>query len=81
MGDGHLLPIDWVCDPRRNPTGREMRHDLVAVEVEIDPVISASTLRASDQFAIEAACGGKIIDWEGMMKGRQAHGPFTCHYE
>jgi hypothetical protein len=58
-----------------------MRHDLVAVEVEIDPVISAPPLRASDQPTIEASCGGKIIDWEGMMKGRQAHSPFTCHYE
>ena len=53
--------------------GRQMRDDLMAVQVEIDPLLGAAAFRAAEQLAVEAARGGKIVDREGEVEGRQAH--------
>ena len=50
-----------------------MRHDLVAVEIEIDPRLGAPPLRTPERPALEGARGGEIVDGKGEVKGAQAH--------
>src|SRR4051812_10717759 len=50
-----------------------MGDDLMAVEIEIDPMVGAAPLGAAKQLPIEVAGGGKIVDWGGEGEGRKAH--------
>ena len=50
-----------------------MGDDLVAVEIEVDPVLGAAPFGAAQQLAVEAARGGQIVDRKGEMEGRQGH--------
>ncbi|MCY1238631.1 hypothetical protein D9M72_513810 [compost metagenome] len=57
----------------------QMGHDLVAVEVEVDPVFRAAAFRAAQQFAVELARTGDAVDREGQVERGQdcsgfAHG-------
>ena len=56
----------------RDGLGREVGDDLVAVEVEIDPMLGAPAFRAAEQLAVKAARGREVVDREGEMEGRQA---------
>jgi hypothetical protein len=47
--------------------------DLVAVKVEIDPMVGAAPFGAAEQLAVKAASGGKVIDRKGEMERRKAH--------
>ena len=47
-----------------------MRDDLMTMKVEIDPMIGAPSLWATQQFAIKAARRAKVVDGEGKMERR-----------
>ena len=51
-----------------------MGDDLVAEEIEVDPVRRASPFRAAEQAAVEGAGGVEIVDREGEVEGGQGHG-------
>jgi hypothetical protein len=57
-----------------------MGNDLVAVEVKIDPILRAPSLRATEQAAVEAPRGIEIVNREGEVEWRQGHA-LTCHCE
>jgi hypothetical protein len=50
-----------------------MSHDLMPMEVEIDPAICAAALCATKRRAIELARGIEVVDGEGEMEWRQGH--------
>jgi hypothetical protein len=50
-----------------------MRDDLVAVEIEIDPMLGAAAFGAAEQLPVKAARGGEVVDRKGEMERRQAH--------
>jgi hypothetical protein len=50
-----------------------VRDDLVPIEIEVDPMLGAAALGASEQLAIEAARGREIVNRKGEVKGRQGH--------
>ena len=50
-----------------------MSDDLVAEEIEIDPMLSASTFAAAEQFAVKVAGGGKVVDRKGKVERRHGH--------
>ena len=53
-----------------------VRDDLVAVQVEVDPVGIAASLGASQNITIEMARGIEIVDGEGDVEGSDAgHAP------
>ena len=57
-----------------------MGDDLVAVEIEIDPMVGAAAFGAAEQFAVEAPRGGKVVDRKGEVEGRKAHCAVShCH--
>jgi hypothetical protein len=47
--------------------------DLVAVEIEVDPVVRTSSLGALQQVPIETTGGGDIVDRKGEVEWRKAH--------
>ena len=58
--------------PVVDPLG-EVGHDLVTIEVEIDPVRAGASLRAAKQATIEAAGFFEVTDGKGEMKAGQGH--------
>lgn len=71
MRHGHLVAVHRIpVDAARRG---EMRDDLVAEEVEIDPGFGRPPFGAAHQAAVEAAGRGKVIDGKGQMKRLKAH--------
>src|SRR3546814_21157141 len=68
MRHGHVVAVDrvgvgaWAC------AGIEMRDDLMAVEIEIDPFGRAAALAAAKHAAVKGARGGEIVDRKGEME-------------
>ena len=50
-------------------TGREMSDDLVAAQVEVDPLLRAASLGTAEQLAVEAPRFGEIVHRKGEMEG------------
>jgi hypothetical protein len=73
MRHRHVLAVDRI---RRSPLDRgrgEVRDNLVSVEIEVDPLVGAPSLRAAEQAAIEDSRSGEVVDRKSEMEGRQAH--------
>jgi hypothetical protein len=50
-----------------------MSDDLMASQVEVDPMLCASPFGATEKLAVKAAGGSKVVDREGEVKGLKAH--------
>ena len=74
MRHGHVLAIDRVGRASSRRIVGKMRNDLVAVKIEVDPLLGASSFRAAQDLAIKAARRIEIVDWESEMEWRQRHG-------
>ncbi len=70
MRHRHVVPVDRIDDLDRRPSGIEMRDDLVAVEIEIDPRFGTAALAAAEQPAIEFPRGIEIVDGKGEVERR-----------
>src|ERR1700733_3978147 len=57
----------------RPPRAVQMRHQLVAEQIEVHPVSAAATFRATKQTAVKRARGGQIMNRNGKMKRGQRH--------
>ena len=54
--------------------GLQVGDDLMAEEVEVDPVVGAAALRAAQNGAVKVAGGGEVVDGEGDVEGsKQTH--------
>jgi len=51
----------------------EMRDELVAVQVEVNPMVGAATFRAAEDGCVEVAGGVEIIDGEGNVERLHRH--------
>jgi hypothetical protein len=51
----------------------QMRHDLMPLQIEVDPSIRTAPFGAAQHPAIESARGGKIMDRKGEMEGLKRH--------
>jgi hypothetical protein len=49
----------------------EMRHELMAEEIEIDPVVRAAPLGATKQAAVEGARAREIVNRNRQVKRRK----------
>ena len=65
------MAVDRIGVPARRHRRVEMGDDLVAEEIEVDPFVRASPLRAAEQAAVEGARGLEIVDRKGEVEGRQ----------
>jgi hypothetical protein len=53
--------------------GLQMGNDLMAEEIEIDPLRGASPFRTTQKATVESACCVKIINREGNVKWGERH--------
>jgi len=68
----HGVAVDLAGAAMAGLVGREVRDDLVAVEVEVDPRVGRTSLRAAEQAAVEPARGFEGVDGKGEVK--RVHG-------
>jgi len=72
MRHGHVVAIDGVAmrgvASFRRAARREMRHDLMTMQIEVDPLRIGAPFRTSENASVKCTCRGKIIDWESKMK-------------
>ncbi len=68
-----MVPVDLVRDRNRLRRRVEMRDDLVAVEVEVDPLVARPPLGTAENVAVEAASGGEIMDRKGEVERAERH--------
>lgn len=73
MWDGNVFPIDRIVPAANDSFGDKMRDDLVAMQIEIYPLVCATSFRAAEKLAVEPPRGSKVINCEGEMERRQAH--------
>jgi hypothetical protein len=75
MGHGDIVAVHRIVVPARPHPGVEMGDDLVAEEIEIDPVFGASAFAAIEEIAVESAGGGEVVDGKSEMERRElGHG-------
>src|SRR3546814_6988855 len=79
MRHRHIMAVYRVAVPAGRHVQGQMRDDLMAEEIEVDPFFRAPPLRAAEQPAIEGARGGEIVDGKGEVEGRQGHGRSEEH--
>jgi hypothetical protein len=46
----------------------------MAIEIEVDPLVGAPPLPATQQLSVESPRGAQIVDRERKVERRQAHG-------
>jgi hypothetical protein len=71
--DGDVVAIDGIAVRVFGDcgSGLEVGDDLVAEEVEVDPVIGAAAFGTAENLAIKEAGGGEIVDGKGDVKGAE----------
>nr|WP_172623962.1 hypothetical protein [Rhodanobacter glycinis] len=76
----HVVAVDVMRGSGAHFIRRQMRHDLVAVEIEVDPALAGTALGTTQQVAVERARLRQRVDRKGEMEwrkvghGRQAQG-------
>ena len=61
-----------VMRPAGDLAGIEMGDDLMAEEIEVDPVIGMAPLRTAERAAVKGAGRVEIVDRKGEVEGRRA---------
>jgi hypothetical protein len=74
MGHRYSMSVHRIGQASRARRRIKVRNDLMAKQVEIDPVIAAPSLFTTQHAAIKSAGGVKVMDRKGEMKW--AHGFF-----
>ena len=70
----HVVAVDLVVVVG-GPGRGEVGDDLVAEEVEVDPLGAGPAFRTAQQAAVERARRGEVVDREGEVEGGDAgHG-------
>src|SRR5579859_6670180 len=75
----HRVAVDLAGLTVTDFLGCEVRDDLMAIEVEVDPIRRATPFRTAEQLAIELAGRGEAMHGKRQMERRQngvgnAHG-------
>lgn len=73
MRHRNTVTINRVAPGIASSTLCQMRDDLMAVEIEVDPGIGAATFPATDHAAPKSPGSGQVIDRECEVKGTQRH--------
>ncbi len=71
MAHRHAMAVNGIALGRAGLGRGQVGHDLVAVEVEVNPVFGAAAFGAAQDPAVEAARLGNVIDREGDVKRGQ----------
>ena len=78
MRHRNVVTVNRIGGAAPHGIGRQVSDYLMAIEVEIDPMIGASPLRTAEKIAVESTRSGQIVDGKGEMERRQCHrGPIV----
>jgi ADP-ribosylglycohydrolase len=64
----HRVAVDGAVLAVAAFVGRQVRHDLVAVEIEVNPFGCAAAFRAAEQLAVERAGLGDVAHRERQVE-------------
>lgn len=67
---GHLFAIHLIGGASWHTTINQMRRDLVAKKIEIDPALCRSTYATAQQTFIKSAGCSQVCHWKSKMKRR-----------
>src|SRR5262245_11428769 len=72
MRNRNVVTVDGgvMHTPRLRP-GIEVCHELMAEEVEVDPLVRAPARRTAEQAAVETHRVGQVVDGNREMKRRE----------
>jgi hypothetical protein len=71
MGGGFACPFAWPfrrCGIGALAPGREMGDNLMAMEIEVDPLRIGTAFGAAENATVKISRAGEIIDRESKMK-------------
>lgn len=69
VGDRDVVAVDRVVRAGLS-AGSQVRDELVAVQVPVDPGFRAAALLELQHGAVELACRVEVVDGDGQMKAR-----------
>lgn len=70
MPHGNIFSVNFICLFPCPPGRRQMGHDLVSEEVEIDPFGRRSSLRTTEHVAVKGARFVEVVNRKGQVKTR-----------
>lgn len=73
MGNRDIVAIDGIVMRRSRLAAGAMCHDLVPIQIKIDPSAAAATLGQPEHTSIEATCFGKVTYGKCKMEGAKGH--------
>jgi hypothetical protein len=63
-----VIGFDRICHPDSSGLRGEMGHDLMTIQIEIDPGVRTSALFAAEQAAIKLTRRCEVANGEGKVK-------------
>jgi hypothetical protein len=73
VADWYLISVNGVCRDHPGFFGGEMRGNLVAEKVEVDPASALSSDLTAKHLDVELSRQLQVHDWEGEMEPRKGH--------
>ena len=73
VGHRDVVVVDRIAAGVAAALGDDVGHELVAVEVPVDPRLGLAPLRAPERAAVEPPGGGEVVDGDGEVE------PWPCH--
>ena len=70
------MSVDWIVVLPAGGAGIKVRHNLVAVQVKIDPPVTGAAFTASKQFDVKPARGRQVVHRERQVKRRRGNSHF-----
>src|SRR5207302_2661293 len=71
----HVVAVDGAGGLMTDLPGGQVGDDLVAVEIEVDPVVAGAAFGAAEQAAVEGARLGQVTDGKGEVESWNVHEP------
>lgn len=72
------MSVDHIVVLSRGHGRFKVSHNLVAVQIKIDPLIAGPAFTATQQLAVKPARRGQVVHRERQMKGWQGS-DYLCH--
>ena len=81
VADRHVVAVDGAGRLMPDLLGRQVRDDLVAVEIEVDPDVAGAAFGATEQGAVKGAGLGQVADGKGEVESGNVHGGLIARRE
>jgi hypothetical protein len=74
--DGYVVAVDRIAGALAGRVRDQVRDELVAAQVPVDPGVGAAALRAAEHVAVEVSGVGQVVHRDREMESWEVgHGP------